>query len=101
VSGYCLTLLRDFAVADAIERLGGNDTGEIRDLGRRRPVPAHVERHQLDATDGRHPPDPRGLRRDTTGPTRSWLLDPWASENGLDGFADGSDKAQVHDAGGS
>ena len=60
VSGYCLTLLRGIAVADAIERLGGNDTGEIRDLARRRPLPAHVERHQLDATDGRHPPAREG-----------------------------------------
>jgi hypothetical protein len=31
-SGYCLTLVRGIAVADAVERLGGEDTGAIQDL---------------------------------------------------------------------
>jgi hypothetical protein len=30
--GYCLTLVRGLVVADAVDRLGGEDTGEARDL---------------------------------------------------------------------
>ena len=32
ISGYCLTLVSGTTVADAIARLGGEDTGEIQDL---------------------------------------------------------------------